>query len=107
MAATPEVLKPEPEISERKEEFIVDETLKNAGVRVVQKNFTAQVKNDKGQPIIETPPEQVVTVTPPYPEATLKTQAKGPTTSSLTWLATFWVRIIKKALHFGWRVIGE
>lgn len=100
--ATPEVPIGEPQVSERKEEFIVDETLKNAGVSVVQKNFTAQVKSDKGQPLIQTPPEQVITVTPPATSAVLLSWTKGPITSSLTWLGAFWLRILKKAAYFGW-----
>lgn len=107
MAGTPEILKPEqPQIQEIKEaEFIVPENLQQS-VKVVQKNFTAQVKNDQGQPIIQTPPTQVISVTPPADDTTLTSWSKGSITSSLTWLGTFWIRVIKKALHFGWRVVG-
>ena len=101
---TPEIPIGEPAVSEPKEEFIVDETLKNTGVKVVQKNFTTQIKSDKGAPLVQTPPAQVITVTPPAPQPTLTTWAKGPITSSLTWLAAFWLLIIKKAFHFGWNV---
>lgn len=109
MAATPETLKPEvPQIQERQEEFIVPETLQSSGIKVVQKNFKAQVKDDKGVSVIQTPPTQVITtVQPPSDTATLTQQAKGSTTSSITWLATFWLRIIKKAIHFGWKIIGK
>lgn len=108
MAATPEVLRPEaPVVTERQEEFVVPETLSGSGVKVVPKNFQAQVKNDKGVSVIQTPPPQVITtVKPPGDTVTLTQQAKGNTTSSVTWLAAFWLRIIKKAMHFGWRVIG-
>jgi hypothetical protein len=108
MAATPETLRPEvQEVSERQEEFIVPETLQSSGVKVVQKNFKAQVKDNKGQPVIQTPPAQVITtVQPPADTQTLTQQAKGDTTSSSTWLAVFWLRVIKKALHFGWQVIS-
>lgn len=108
MATTPEILKPgAPEVTERPEEFIVPETLQQSGVRVVQKTFKAQVTDGRGKPIIQTPPTQVVTVTPPSDSATLTKQAKGDTTSSLTWLAAFWLRIIKKAIHFGWKLVGK
>jgi hypothetical protein len=108
MAATPEVLRPgEPQVQEVKEaEFIVPETLNQSGVKVVQKNFTAQVKDDKGQPLIQTPPTQVVTVQPPADDTTLTAWSKGSVTSSLTWLGMFWIRVVKKALYFGWRVVG-
>src|SRR3990167_1553834 len=106
MATTPEI-EPQPQIQERKEEFIVDETLKNAGAQVVQKTFKAQVRDDKGVPLIQTPPAQVITITPPASQVTLTKQAKGPITSSLSWLAAFWLRVIKKAIHFGWKIIGK
>jgi len=109
MAATPETLRPEvPQVTERQEEFIVPETLQSSGVQVVQKNFKAQVKDNKGQAVIQTPPAQVITtVQPPADTQTLTTQSKGDTTSSGTWLAAFWLRIIKKALHFGWKIVGK
>lgn len=107
MAATPETLKPEvPEVTEHQEEFVVPETLQSSGVKVVQKNFKAQVKDDKGAPIIQTPPTQVITVQPPADSVILAKQAKGSVTSGATWLAAFWLRIIKKALYFGWKIVG-
>ncbi len=111
MAATPEIPRPEnlpvQEIN-KEAEFVVPETLQQStGVQVVQKNFKAQVKDDHGQPLIQTPPTQVIQVTPPSDTTTLTTQSKGDVTSSSTWLATFWLRIIKKALYFGWKIIGK
>ena len=108
MAATPEILRPEPQVQEvnKEAEFIVPETLSQSGVKVVQKNFTAQVKGDNGQPLIQTPPTQVITVQPPADDTTLSTWSKGSITSSLTWLGAFWIRVIKKALYFGWRVLS-
>ena len=108
MAATPEILRPEaPNISERQEEFIVPETLQQAGIKVVQKNFKAQVKSDKGVPLIQTPPAQVITVAPPAAQTVLTSWSKGPITSSISWLGMFWLRVIKKAIHFGWQIIGK
>ncbi len=92
-------------VKEHSEEFIVPETLQQqSGVKVVQKNFRAQVNDDKGQSVIQTPPAQVINVNPPASSATLLNWSKGSITSSLTWLAAFWLRIIKKAIHFGWKV---
>lgn len=113
MAATPETLRPEvPEqqVQERAEEF--PETIQQIqgaqGVQVVQKNFKAQVRDDHGAPLIQTPPTQVVTtVQPPADQATLTKEAKGDTTSSGTWIAAFWIRVIKKAMHFGWKIVGK
>jgi len=108
MAANVETERGEaPRIQERPEEFIINETLKNTGVQVVQKTFKAQVHNDKGTPLIQTPPAQVITVSPPAGTATLTQQAKGPISLSLTWLAAFWLRIIKKAMHFGWQIVAR
>lgn len=107
MAATPETLRPEaPVVTEHQEEFIVPETLQSSGVKVVQKNFKSQVKDDNNQPVIQTPPSQVITVQPPASAAILTQQAKGSKASSVTWLAAFWLRVIKKAMHFGWRILG-
>ncbi|QQG41782.1 MAG: hypothetical protein HYV90_00510 [Candidatus Woesebacteria bacterium] len=107
MAATPEILRPDvPQVVERQEEFVVPETLSGSGVKVVQKNFKAQVNDDKGSPVIQTPPTQVITVQPPADPATLTTWSKGDTTSGATWLGAFWLRVIKKALHFGWKILG-
>ncbi|KKS95824.1 MAG: hypothetical protein UV71_C0003G0058 [Microgenomates group bacterium GW2011_GWC1_43_13] len=108
MASTPEIPGPEPQVEEIKEaEFIVPETLSLSGVKVVQKNFTAQVKGDKGQPLIQTPPSQVITVQPPADAKTLTTWSKGSIESSLTWLGMFWIRVIKRAVYFGWRILGK
>lgn len=104
MAGGPEIGRENPQIAERREEFIVDEALKNTGVQTVQKNFKAQVRDNKGTPVIQTPPTQVISVTPPVGQTTLISWAKGPITSSLTWLGKFWLRIIQKANLFGWKI---
>lgn len=108
MPASPEIPRPVemPQIQERAEEF--PETIQQIqGAKVVQKNFKSQVSDDHGQPLIQTPPAQVITtVQPPADSATLTQQAKGSTTSGATWIAAFWLRIIKKALHFGWKIVG-
>lgn len=108
MAYSPEIEKQQPEISEVPTvPEIPPEIERSTGIKVVQKSFTAQVKGDKGQPLIQTPPTQVINVTPPADQTTLKGWAKGSITSSITWLGMFWIRIIKKALHFGWNITGK
>ena len=108
MAATPETIRPEalPQIQERHDEF--PETIQQVagGIKVVPKTFTSQTNDDKGQPLIQTPPTQVVSVQPPYDQTALIAQAKGSVSSSLTWLSTFWIRVVKKAMHFGWKIIS-
>lgn len=105
---TPETIQEVPQIKEinTEAEMPASEELISTGGQPVIKNFTAQVKNDKGQPLIQTPPTQVITVQPPYDPTTLTKQSKGSITSSLTWLSAFWIRVIKKALHYGWNVVS-
>jgi hypothetical protein len=109
MAATPETLQVEtPQVVETPEEFPETLQVSSSGAQVVQKNFTSQVADDKGNPIIQTPPTQVVTtVTPPSDTVALTSQSKGKITESATWLAAFWLRIIKKAIFFGWKILGS
>lgn len=109
MPATPEITRPEtPQVSERQEEFVVPEALQQStGVQVVQKNFNAQIKDDHGTPLIQTPPPQVISVQPPADDATLKTWSGGSINSSQSWLGVFWIRIIKKALALGWKILGK
>jgi hypothetical protein len=109
MAATPEIRPEVPQVQEinKEAEFIVPETLRQSGVQVVQKTFKAQVKDNNGQPLIQTPPTQVIAVTPPADDTTLAAWSKGSISSSITWLGMFWIRVIKKALHFGWKVVGN
>lgn len=106
MAATPEIPRPEvAPVQERPEEF--PETIQQiAGAKVVQKTFKAQVKDDKGAPLIQTPPTQVISVTPPANDQTLTAWSKGPVTSSVSWLGMFWIRILKKAALYGWKIVS-
>lgn len=109
MPATPEIPRPEvPQIKEKPEEFVIPETLQQStGVQVVQKNFKAQVKDDSGVPLIQTPPTQVIQITPPANDTVLQSWSKGSITSSQSWLGMFWLRIIKKAIALGWRIVGK
>ena len=110
MAATPETLKPsQSEVQEinKEAEFVVPETLRQStGIQVIQKNFKSQIKDDHGQPLVQTPPTQVIEVNPPTDLETLTNWSKGSVDSSQTWLGMFWRRIVQKALHFGWRIVG-
>jgi len=106
MPTNPEIINGQPQIQEinKEAEFVVPETLLQSGVKVVQKTFKAQVSDNNGVSVIQTPPAQVITITPPADNTTLTTWSKGSISSSLTWLAAFWIKIVKKALHFGWKV---
>lgn len=111
MAGTPEVLKPgQPEVQGpvKESEFIVPETEpQSTGGQVVQKNFKTQVNDPIVQPQAQTTPPPVVTIQPPADNPTLEGWSKGSVSSSQTWLGAFWIRIVKKALLFGWRILGK
>jgi hypothetical protein len=110
MPASPEIERPYEapvDIKEHAEEFPAETIQQIQGAKVVQKHFTAQVRDDHGTPLIQAPPANVVTtVQPPSDQATLVQQAKGNTSSSATWNAAFWLRVVKRAFHFGWKIIG-
>lgn len=91
---------------ERAEEIKLPETLrKETGAVPRPEHFTAQVEK-RGQKLIQTPQTKTITIQLPADQTKLTAWAKGPIASSLTWLARFWLRIIKKAKHFGWQIIG-
>ena len=69
-------------------------------------HFKAQVTNDQGQPLIQTPQTQKVTVTiPASSEEALNTSQKGKKDEATTWNASFWIRFIQKALHLGKKIL--
>ena len=67
--------------------------------------FTQVVKGNNGKPLIQTPKTADVTIEIPNDQETLTSLAKGKVSDSITWFAAFWLRVIKKALYFGWRLI--
>jgi len=75
-------------------------------VTPIPSQFKAQVMDDSGNPLIQTPPASVITVSVPTEDSQLLAWSKGSTDESLTWFGVFWQRVIKRALHFGWRVVG-
>jgi hypothetical protein len=81
--------------------------IEKGGVKVQPTQFTAQVYDDKGKPLIQTPATKTVTVQLPADQTALASWSKGSISDSLTWLAMFWLRIIKKALHFGWKIVRK
>jgi len=66
--------------------------------------FTKQVTDDNGKPLIQTPESKEITIELPASQDRLKKVAKGPAADSLTWFAAFWMRIFKKAVHFNWKI---
>ena len=98
-SATPEGVKEVPESLE------IPPHIEREGVSPTQTQVTAQVTDDKGQGLIQTPASQNVTIQIPATEDQLEDWSHGSPSSSLTWFAAFWLRLIKKAIHFGWKVV--
>jgi len=97
-----------PEGLEQREEEMPEPTpeLSGMGVTSVPTQITAQVVDDKtGKQLIQTPGSQTVTITIPASPKQLDDWSKGSPSDSLTWFAFFWLRLIKKAIHFGWRIV--
>lgn len=70
--------------------------------------FKAQVTDDNGNKIISTPDtEKIGIVIPEIDKETLEVRIKGDTEDPSVWSAGFWLRIFKKAVYFGWKVLFE
>lgn len=94
----PETIQARPDVPE-----ISEKIEKGVGVTTVPTQFTSQVTDDAGKGLIQ---PTATTFQIPTNQTTLVSQSKGPITSSLTWFAAFWLRMIKKALHMGWSVVA-
>ncbi len=100
---------PKSPIEERPTEIQVPSYLEKGGVSPIQTQFTAKVTDDSGKPLIQPTDDTKVIpiVTLPKTQQELEKVSKGPVTDSMTWFAAFWLRMLKKALHFGWKVLGR
>jgi hypothetical protein len=112
MTASPEIEKPQAQpqegvVKEIPETPEVPPALEQAGMATRPTQITAQVSDDSGAPLIQTPATQVVTITIPADQQQLDDWAKGSPSDSLTWFALFWLRMMKKAFHFGWKIIKK
>lgn len=78
-----------------------------AGVKATPSQITAQVTDDTtGKPMMQSPATQKITVTLPASTQQLTVWSQGSPSEALTWLAGFWLRLVKKAIYFGWNVVG-
>lgn len=74
---------------------------------VVQQQLAPVVNNQSQQPIADDPAlSSTITITIPATPQQLEDWSKGSADDSLTWVAFFWIRMIKKALYYGWRVVS-
>jgi len=101
---------PTPQVPEgviERPETLPEKLEQDQNIKVVSKQFTKTVTDDSGQPLIQAPKIQAISITLPSDQNQLIGWAKGPITNSLTWFAVFWLRLIKKAAHFGWKIAGK
>ena len=67
----------------------------------------AQAAADATQQQPVATPTPTVTITIPATTEQLDDWSKGPPENALTWLAFYWIRMIKKALLHGWGVVSS
>ena len=84
----------------------IPEHVEKGGVSPRASQFTAQVNDDRGKPLI-TNSQSTVTITLPTDEASLIAWSKGNIKDAVTWFGRFWLRAIKRARKLGWRVVGK
>jgi hypothetical protein len=65
------------------------------------------IQGDGTQQVAQAPAQQLVTITVPTTTQQLDDWSKGSPDDSLTWLAFYWVRMIKKAFFHGYRVVTQ
>ncbi len=77
-------------------------------VTPIPSQFKAQVTDDNGNPIISTPQTQKADIIiPELSKEVLEDRAKGNIEESSVWSAAYWIRIFKKAVYFGWKVLFD
>ena len=84
----------------------IPEHIEKGGVTATPSQFTAQVADDNGNPLMQATP-QTITLTVPASQEKLEEMGKGSITDAVTWFARSWLRMLKKAARFGWRVIRK
>lgn len=77
-------------------------------VTPVATHFKAQVTDDNGNNLIKTPEDdRVDIVIPEVSKESLENKTKGDKSDSSVWSAGYWLRIFKKALYYGWKVVFD
>lgn len=94
-------------VKERSEEISPLTIEKKEVIQPKVTQFTKQVTDDSGRPLIQTPEGMEIKIELPDSPDSLQKASKGSISDSLTWFAKFWVRIFKKALHFDWKVFQK
>lgn len=81
--------------------------VEKAGATSIPTQYKSQVTDDDDQPLTQSPATQTVTIQLPATEKQLDDWSHGQPSNALTWFAVFWKRLVKKAIHFGWKIIGK
>jgi hypothetical protein len=68
-------------------------------VTPIPSQFTAQVNDAQGKPMITTPTNQKVNIQLPKPAEVLEENSKGDVGEALTWWARLWLRLFKKYVY--------
>lgn len=98
----------QPLVKERPTDMEIPPEIEKGGMaQQTPSQFKAQVADDSGKPLIKSPQSSSVTIQIPASQQKLDDWAKGDPDNALTWFAVFWVRLIKKAMHFGWRMVKK
>lgn len=84
---------------------ITENLTQETGVEKIETAFTANIKDDKGQPMVQTPQTQTIAIQVPANQTQLTQTAKGSVSEAITWWALYWIRAIQKAIHFGKKII--
>jgi len=110
MTNTPELANPQdsptPEgVYEIPESPEIPRHVEMGGVVSRPTQFTAQVSDDQGNQLVIAPAISAVTIKLPAHPTQLEAWSQGDADDALTGFAIFWIRLIKKALKFGWNTI--
>jgi hypothetical protein len=113
MSNSPESIKPSAE-KESVSETVDQETTNNQEMPEVHEpqgsitetpSHSQQTQQQPVQQVVTKVPTQTITISIPATPTQLLDWSKGAPSESLTWFALFWLRMIKKAVHYGWRVV--
>ncbi len=105
MATSPEREKPRvpKEVTEHPVE--ISPEVEKAGATVTPSQVTAQVTDDQGKQLVQAPATQIVTIQIPAAQGQLEDWSHGSPSNSLTWYAAYWLRMVKKAMLYGWNIV--
>ena len=94
-------------VEERSEEISPLTIERKEVIQPTVTQFTKQVTDDNGKPLIQTPDDREIKIELPASPEQLEKVSKGSISDSLTWFAAFWIRIFKKAVHFNWKIFQK